>query len=60
MSRPIAVIGPTGTGKSQLALQVAEALGGQIGVEIINADAMQQYRGMDIAPPSSVSPNARA
>ncbi|WP_167103264.1 tRNA (adenosine(37)-N6)-dimethylallyltransferase MiaA [Mycobacterium sp. DL592] len=48
MSRPIAVIGPTGTGKSQLALRVAEALGGQIGVEIINADAMQQYRGMDI------------
>lgn len=48
MSRPIAVIGPTGTGKSQLALQVADALGGQSGVEIVNADAMQQYRGMDI------------
>jgi len=42
--RPIAVIGPTGTGKSQLALEVAERLGG----EIVNADAMQQYRGMDI------------
>lgn len=42
--RPIAVIGPTGTGKSQLALELAERLGG----EIINADAMQQYRGMDI------------
>ncbi|WP_328363946.1 tRNA (adenosine(37)-N6)-dimethylallyltransferase MiaA [Mycobacterium sp. NBC_00419] len=46
--RPIAVIGPTGTGKSQLALQVAERLAGQIRVEIVNADAMQQYRGMDI------------
>jgi tRNA dimethylallyltransferase len=46
--RPIAVIGPTGTGKSQLALQVAERLGGEIGVEVVNADAMQQYRGMDI------------
>lgn len=48
MIRPIAVIGPTGTGKSQLALQVAERLAGQIRVEIVNADAMQQYRGMDI------------
>lgn len=44
MSRPIAVIGPTGTGKSHLALALAEHLGG----EIVNADAMQQYRGMDI------------
>ena len=44
MSRPIAVIGPTGTGKSELALDLAERIGG----EIINADAMQQYRGMDI------------
>ena len=44
MARPIAVIGPTGTGKSQLALALAEHLGG----EIVNADAMQQYRGMDI------------
>ncbi len=44
MTRPIAVIGPTGTGKSALALDVAERLGG----EIVNADAMQQYRGMDI------------
>ncbi len=42
--RPIAVIGPTGTGKSQLGLELAERLGG----EIVNADAMQQYRGMDI------------
>ncbi|CAJ1505943.1 tRNA (adenosine(37)-N6)-dimethylallyltransferase MiaA [[Mycobacterium] burgundiense] len=42
--RPIAVIGPTGTGKSALALDLAERLGG----EIVNADAMQLYRGMDI------------
>ena len=43
-TRPIAVIGPTGTGKSALALELAERLGG----EIVNADAMQLYRGMDI------------
>lgn len=44
MTRPIAVIGPTGTGKSALALDVAERVDG----EIVNADAMQMYRGMDI------------
>ena len=43
-TRPIAVIGPTGTGKSALALDLAEHLGG----EVVNADAMQLYRGMDI------------
>jgi tRNA dimethylallyltransferase len=42
--RPIAIVGPTGTGKSALALAVAAAVGG----EIVNADAMQLYRGMDI------------
>jgi tRNA dimethylallyltransferase len=44
MSRPLALIGPTGTGKSALALAVAERVGG----EIVNVDAMQLYRGMDI------------
>jgi tRNA dimethylallyltransferase len=48
VSRPIAIVGPTGTGKSALALEVAERLSGQVGVEIVNADAMQLYRGMDI------------
>jgi tRNA dimethylallyltransferase len=42
--RPIAIVGPTGTGKSALALDVAERVGG----EVVNADAMQLYRGMDI------------
>ena len=42
--RPIAIIGPTGTGKSELALDLAERIGG----EIVNADAMQQYRGLDL------------
>jgi tRNA dimethylallyltransferase len=42
--RPVAVIGPTASGKSELGLDLAEELGG----EVINIDAMQQYRGMDI------------
>ncbi len=44
--RPLAIIGPTGTGKSQLALDFAERVG--CPAEIVNADAMQLYRGMDI------------
>nr|WP_238558960.1 tRNA (adenosine(37)-N6)-dimethylallyltransferase MiaA [Rhodococcus rhodnii] len=42
--RPVAIVGPTATGKSALALALAEHRGG----EIVNIDAMQQYRGMDI------------
>ncbi|WP_241249794.1 tRNA (adenosine(37)-N6)-dimethylallyltransferase MiaA [Rhodococcus sp. X156] len=42
--RPVAIVGPTATGKSELALQLAEELGG----EVVNADALQLYRGMDI------------
>ncbi|WP_099332131.1 tRNA (adenosine(37)-N6)-dimethylallyltransferase MiaA [Actinomyces minihominis] len=44
----IAVVGPTATGKSDLALDLADVLGGPERVEIINADAMQFYRGMNI------------
>lgn len=40
----LAVVGATGTGKSELGLRLAEELGG----EVVNADAMQLYRGMDI------------
>jgi tRNA dimethylallyltransferase len=40
----VAVVGPTATGKSDLALDLADALGG----EVVNADASQLYRGMDI------------
>ena len=38
------VLGPTATGKTQLAVQLAHKLGG----EIISADSRQVYRGMDI------------
>lgn len=41
---PIAVVGPTASGKSALGLGLAEALGG----EVVNVDSMQLYRGMDI------------
>lgn len=45
MARPIvAIVGATATGKSDLALDLAERLGG----EIVNTDSMQIYRGMDI------------
>jgi len=45
MIRPlIAIVGPTASGKSEIALQLAERLGG----EIVNADSRQVYRGMDI------------
>jgi tRNA dimethylallyltransferase len=45
MQRPvIAVVGPTAAGKSDLSLALARALDG----EVVNADSMQLYRGMDI------------
>ncbi len=40
----VAVVGPTATGKSDLGLALAQALAG----EVVNADAMQLYRGMDV------------
>ena len=49
--RPILLAGPTASGKSAVALRLAEQLGG----EIISVDSMQVYRGLDIgtAKPSS-------
>jgi tRNA dimethylallyltransferase len=48
-SQLIAVVGATGTGKSELALGIAEYIN-SVGqkAEIVNADAMQLYKGMDI------------
>lgn len=40
----IAIVGPTATGKTSLGVRLARRLGG----EVINADSMQLYRGMDI------------
>ncbi len=44
VTRVVAVVGPTAAGKSALAVRLALELGG----EVINADSMQLYRGMDI------------
>ena len=45
----VAIVGSTGTGKSELAIRIAEALRAEGSeAEIVNADAMQLYRGMDI------------
>lgn len=45
-----AVVGATGTGKSALSLDIAERAQNETGrpAEVVNADAMQLYRGMDI------------
>ncbi len=44
MNRLVAIIGPTGTGKSRLAIHLAQTLNG----EIVSADSRQVYRYMDI------------
>ena len=44
LRRLVAIVGPTASGKSRIALDLARELGG----EIVNADSRQVYRGMDI------------
>lgn len=44
----IVLSGPTASGKTSLSIRLAHALGGPDAVEIISADAMQLYRGMNI------------
>ena len=56
MSTPvIAVVGPTAAGKSDLAVELAVALAG----EVINVDSMQVYRGMDIGTAKLTGPEHR-
>jgi tRNA dimethylallyltransferase len=45
MTRHLALVGPTASGKSTLALEAARVLGD---VEIVSVDSMQVYRGMDV------------
>ncbi|HWM87205.1 MAG TPA: tRNA (adenosine(37)-N6)-dimethylallyltransferase MiaA, partial [Kofleriaceae bacterium] len=57
LTRPrlVVIVGPTGSGKSGLAIQLARAIGG----EVVSADSQQVYRGMDIGT-GKVSPAERA
>jgi tRNA dimethylallyltransferase len=55
MKSPIFLAGPTAVGKSEIALALAEKIGG----EIISADSMQVYRGLDIGT-AKPSPAERA
>ena len=54
-AQPIFIAGPTAVGKSEIALLLAEKLGG----EIISVDSMQVYRGLDIGT-AKPSPADRA
>ena len=54
---PIVIAGPTGTGKSELALRIAKTVGG----EVVNYDSVQIYRGFDIGsakPPAAARARA--
>src|SRR5215467_1331506 len=44
MTRAFFIVGPTATGKSEIAADVA----GEVGAEIVSADAFQIYRGLDL------------
>ncbi len=54
-AEPIFIAGPTAVGKTEIALRVAEKIGG----EIISVDSMQVYRGLDIGT-AKPSPADRA
>jgi tRNA dimethylallyltransferase len=59
-SKLVAVVGATGTGKSELAIGIAERIA-KLGLkaEIVNADAMQLYKGMDIGTAKLPIPERR-
>jgi tRNA dimethylallyltransferase len=51
MTRAFFIVGPTATGKSEIAADVAR----EVGAEVVSADAFQVYRGLDLL---SAKPNA--
>jgi tRNA dimethylallyltransferase len=56
MDRPlIAILGPTASGKTELALRVAEEHSG----EIVNCDSLQMYRGLDIGTAKTAASHRR-
>ena len=54
-SRVVAIVGPTASGKSALALRAAEALGG----EIVSADSRTVYRGLDVGTAKATADERR-
>jgi len=58
-SAPLLVVltGPTGAGKSALALELAGYLGTAVPTEIVSVDSAQVYRGMDIGTAKRASPD---
>lgn len=54
LPRVVAIVGPTAAGKSDLGVALARRLGG----EIVNADSMQLYRGMDVGT-AKLAPDER-
>ena len=56
LRRLVAIVGPTASGKSAIALELAGRLGG----EIVNADSRQIYRGMDIGTAKPAADERRA
>ena len=56
LRRHLVLVGPTASGKSALALEVARRLGD---VELVSADSMQVYRGMDVGT-AKATPAERA
>ncbi len=56
LRRLVAIVGPTASGKSAIALELAGRLGG----EIVNADSRQIYRGMDIGTAKPTTDERRA
>lgn len=60
MSKLLAIVGPTASGKTEVSLEVARKLKlREVNAEIINADSMQLYKGMDIAT-AKLTPRQRA
>ncbi|HSS03218.1 MAG TPA: tRNA (adenosine(37)-N6)-dimethylallyltransferase MiaA [Kofleriaceae bacterium] len=55
LPRLVVIVGPTGAGKTRLAMYLAERVGG----EVVSADSQQVYAGMDIGT-GKVSPEERA
>jgi len=51
----VAVVGPTAAGKSDLGVRLA----GQLGGEVVNADSMQLYQGMDVGSAKLSAPERR-